>query len=207
MTAAVDTSPPRTSPVPAILLTVLALGVAIALLASLNTVLPSLISWRSASAQPAVSTAEAALPSDAIHVAGSVLDIPGWRVAVGELQWGQTASVYAAKALNPLVTPGWEWVLLPVELTSTSASGAEEPALDVTLSAGVISMSHHDKSSKLYPTSTLPYELDERTVPPGETRSGQVGWMVPSSARDAGTCVLKVKVAGTTSFLACNRLP
>lgn len=176
----------------------------VAMLASLYALAPAA---RAARLTPVAPAPDAAAPIDLVRPAGGTVEFDGWSVHVGELQWGQTSAVAATTPLNPLVAEGFEWVLLPVEVTSHRSETADVTGLEVTLLAGQIRMSHRYKAAHHYPMSVLPDELDLRGIPSGSARTGNLGWAVPSTSRDAGTCLLEVRRGAESAYFSCAGTP
>ncbi|AUG29475.1 hypothetical protein CXR34_08360 [Microbacterium hominis] len=189
---------------PRLLLGLLTMGVLAALFASMNALAPTLIAARTAALEGRLVDAATlqAAPSDEVLPAGGVLEVADWSVHLGELRWSQTGAVYQANALNPLIPADWEWVLLPVSITSKRDVTASA-SLEVTLMTDMISMSHRYKTEHHHPTSTLPDELDARAIPARTTREGNVGWMIPSAARHAGACLIRLSVGDMSSVFSC----
>lgn len=187
----------------AILLGGIAIGVVLALLWSLHTLLPTVLALRAQVASVGSTTAQVATQSaDAVSFGSRTVESSNWKVSVGDLEWGQSGAVAAADRLNPLPGENFEWVLLPVAVTSKYA-GEASALIDVRLMTDRIAMSHTYKARHHYPTSALLNELDLDAIPAGATREGMVGWMIPSSARDAGTCLIQIRVGGTVTTLPC----
>lgn len=182
---------------------VAAVAVAVSMAASISALTPTFAAVREATTAEAVTAGVAEPAGNVIRPAGGTLHAGDWTVKVGSLAWAQTAEVAAADRLNPEVPPGWEWVTLPVEVSHGLQSTASAP-LEVTLMAGRISMSHRYKITEHYPSAKLPDELDSHAIEEGKTAKGNVGWMVPSAARQSGTCLLRVTVGETEALFACG---
>lgn len=188
-----------------ILLVALSAGLTLLLLASVSTLAPTFESVRALHEKQMAGVAPSGSPtSDQVRPAGGTVEVDGWSIRVGELQWNQTAAVANVSPLNPLVAERFEWVLLPIEVTSKGGAGTALNGMEVVLMTDEIMMSHRYKSSHHYPMSKLPNELDVQGIPDGASRSGNVGWSIPSAVREAGTCLIRVHVGDTSAVFACG---
>ena len=205
MTASIDLHIRRTSPLGAILLALLALGLVGSLAAAVQTLVPTIAMLQAEGSGQDARDMPATAARNLVAAAGGAVESASWKVTFGELQWGRTDDVYGANPYRRFVVPdGWEWVLLPVDVTSKIEDSVGAAPLTVQLMAGTISMSHRYKSTSHYPSSTLPEELDIRAIAPGGSTAGNVGWMIPSAARAADACLIRVTLGETSAVFACT---
>lgn len=162
----------------------------------------------------AASASRATAPADApdtasdstqrLYTAGEPVMSGEWEVTIGDPLWGQTQAVWDATAYPDYVLPGYahEWVLAPVTVTNLGDEDGILSGLDIKLR----SSSHTEHYS--YPErQTIPDELQQVGIGIGETRTGNVAWLLASERRDAG-CMYTVAFEGSGDYtFACETCP
>lgn len=119
---------------------------------------------------------------------GTTIAYGGWEVSVGEPVWEQTEAVWKATRYPDRALVGHvnQWVTAPVMVTNTSDTVDSFTSVDVEL---------HDQGHRwhhsLRERQTMPDELNERAFEPGETRSGNIGWILRDAEKDQ-PCQLQV---------------
>lgn len=183
-------------------------GLIVALVAALNVFAPSISVVReslSARTAAVLSPQDAVVPPlELVDFSSRTVQSDQWTVTLGDVAWNQSDAVQSAYRLNYPVTEGFEWVLLPVEISSKRSGAASFAPVDVQLIVGDIAMSHTFRTAHMHPLIRLPQEIDLGEFGPGIMRAGNVGWMVPSAARDAGTCMVKVTLAEVNAIVPCS---
>lgn len=140
---------------------------------------------------PLTMASPTASPTSAILPAGTTVTAGRWAWTVGPVAWDRTPQVIAANTHAPPVPDGYGWAVVRLTATNTSTVDASPSIFDLTLDAAGWSVSSHELSES---PVRLPDPFQPKTVAPGESVTGDVGFWLPLHAQTDRFCSLTLEV-------------
>ncbi|MFZ8755908.1 hypothetical protein ACO03V_00650 [Microbacterium sp. HMH0099] len=140
---------------------------------------------------PAVARTPTAIPTDATLPPGTPVAAGRWSWIVGPVLWDRTPSILAANPHAPSVPDGYGWAVVHLTATNVSTERASPSIFDATLAAAGWTVSSHQIAET---PVRLPDAFTSKTVGPGESVTGDIGFWVPLHAQTDRFCSVTLDV-------------